>query len=145
VSLTLYFDRNVGSKLPDALCVLGRPAYCQTTKKCKIGITGPAANAPLFDPETADDMWLADIGAKGWIVFSHDKKFHKPGFESEMSAIKQFNIGCFYLWGANAKAFDKARSFFRAYDRIIQAAISTPKPFIYEVQKSGRLKRIEIP
>ncbi|TFZ02730.1 hypothetical protein EZ313_15905 [Ramlibacter henchirensis] len=113
--------------------------------KSKLGVTGSAHNEPLFHPEESDDAWLAEVGRRGWIVFSHDRKFHTVGFESELSAIKQHGVGCFYLWGGSAKKYEKAQCFFKAYDRILAAIESTPLPFIFDVQRSGRLKRVEIP
>jgi len=145
VALTFYFDRNIGTRFPDALERLRLRVVCHTTKKSKLGVTGPGCEDQLFKDEETDDVWLAEVGTRGWTVFSHDKKFHKTGYESEVSAIKQFNVGCFYLWGGNATPLDKARCFFRAYDRIVKAAEMTPRPFIYDVQKSGHLKRIPIP
>lgn len=100
---------------------------------------------PLFPPDEADDSWLAFVGKKGWTVFSHDEKFHKPGYESEISAIKQYQIGCFYLWGANAQNYEKARCFLKAYERIVDAIAGTPKPFIYRIEKSGKLVKVKIP
>ena len=144
MELTFYFDRNIGTRFPEALEKLRVKVVCHTTKKGKLGITGPEANEQLFKDEEADDVWLAEVGARGWIVLSHDKKFHKSGYESEVSALKQFGVGCFYLWGASAPPLEKARCFFRAYDKILKAIETTPKPFIYNVEKSGRLKRVNI-
>ena len=53
-------------------------------------------------------------------------------------------MGCFYLWGASAKKHEKAQCFVKAYDRIVQAADNTPRPFIFDVQKNGRLKEVKI-
>lgn len=145
MALKLYFDKNIGTKLPGVLEQLDLDVAWHMMKQAKLGITGPAHNDPLFTQEAADDEWLADVGKRGWIVFSHDRKFHKFGFESELSAIKQYDVGCFYLWGANAKKYEKAQCFFRAYDRIIEAIENTPRPFIFDVQKNGRLKKVKIP
>lgn len=145
MALKLYFDKNVGTTLPIALGQFGLNVAWHAMPQGKLGVVGPNAAKPLFDPEETDDVWLADVGSRGWVVFSHDRKFHKPGFEPELSAIKQYNVGCFYLWGGSAKRFEKAQCFFRAYDRIVKAAETTPKPFIFDVQRDGRLKRIPIP
>jgi len=61
-----------------------------------------------------------------------------------MFALKHFNVGCFYLWGAAAPTADKALMFLKAYEKIVEAIKNTPKPFIYEITKSGKLKRIDI-
>jgi PIN like domain len=47
-----------------------------------------------FKHDTTDDIWLAAVAQEGWIVFSHDRKFHT--LLPECSAIKQHNAGCFY-------------------------------------------------
>ena len=90
-----------------------------------------------------DDKWLEIIGAKGWLVFSHDRKFHDDS--AACLAIKQHNIGCFYLWGANVETWDKLRCFARNYDKIVAAAVSTPKPFIYYATGNYRLNRVKLP
>lgn len=100
---------------------------------------------PLFSEKTSDDEWLGYVGQRGWIAFSHDAKFHLPGYEIEMQAIKQFNVGCFYLWGASAIRRKKALCFLRAYDRIVEAVATTPKPFIYRINEKGLLSKVKIP
>ena len=99
----------------------------------------------LFTPKTEDDEWLGYVGQQGWIAFSHDAKFHLPGYEIEMQAIKQFNVGCFYLWGASALRWQKALCFLRAHARIIEAIANTPKPFIYRINEKGLLSKVKIP
>ena len=78
-------------------------------------------------------------------MFTQDRKFHRAGFENELSAIKQFNVGCFYIWGAEANKWQKMVSLCNGLDSMIIAAISTPKPFIYDLQKTGRLIQVPIP
>lgn len=96
-----------------------------------------------YPPEMPDDQWLTDVGEKGWIVFSHDRKFHKE--EAEAMAIRQHGMGCFYLWGAEASSWEKLRSFVRAYDRILSAVENTQRPFIYDVAKNGTMKQVQLP
>jgi hypothetical protein len=144
VALKLYFDKNVGTKLPEALELLKLSVAWHAMKQSKLGVTGPKHDAPLFQPKEQDDVWLADVGARDWIVFSHDRKFHKPGFEAELAAIKLHKVACFYLWGGSAKKFEKAQCFFKAYDRIMTTVANVPRPFIFDVQKNGRLKKVQI-
>jgi hypothetical protein len=144
VALKLYFDKNIGTKLPESLERLDLDVAWHAMKQSKLGVTGPLHNSPLFSPEAQDDHWLDDVGARGWIVFSHDRKFHKPGYESELAAIRLRNIGCFYLWGGSALKYRKAQCFFKAYDRIISTIASAPRPFIYDVLQNGRLRQVKI-
>jgi len=77
------------------------------------------------------------------IIFSHDRKFHSR--LPEISAIKQYNAGCFYLPGANSATWDKMGYFMRSYDRIAGRALVTPKPFIFNIAANGRVTQILIP
>ena len=93
-----------------------------------------------FAQAEPDDSWLPHVGTAGWIVVGQDYSYHlKP---NEAAALKQYSVGCFYIWGSEAKRWDTLRLFARAYDRIVLAAQSTAKPFLYHVQKNGRMKEI---
>jgi hypothetical protein len=96
-----------------------------------------------FDHDTQDDEWLNVVGPKNWIVFGHDQKWHDELANRE--AIKQHKVGCFYLWGAQSKTWDKLSCFMRASGTIQTLAVSTPKPFIFQVTYNARLVRIPIP
>ena len=129
-ALTLYFDRNFGKRFPQALRKLGLPVQFQHDKP------------PQFPQNTPDDTWLAAVGKKGWIVCSHDRKFHL--LPAELAALQQHGVGCFYLWGANASPWEKARSFARAYDRILEAVANTPRPFVFQVSAMGTLRKVSL-
>lgn len=95
-----------------------------------------------FPINLEDDVWLPQVGQRGWTLIGHDSQHHIV--EAEMSAIKQYNVGCFCLWGAEAKRWEKMQCFARAYERIVEAEKTTPRPFIYKVSKMGALKLIPI-
>ena len=89
-----------------------------------------------------DDKWLEIVGQKGWIVFSHDRRFHKES--ASVAAIKYHNIGCFYLAGANLDTWSKLVLFVKAHRRIIDLATATAKPYVFHVNLLNRLDTIEI-
>lgn len=95
-----------------------------------------------FAMDSKDDEWMPVVGQNGWILIGHDAKHHL--LPNELYAIKQYNLGCFYLWGGNATRWDKMRCFARAYGRIIDAIDLTPKPFIYRVTERGLLTGLPI-
>ncbi|MBV9518288.1 MAG: hypothetical protein JO068_09215 [Hyphomicrobiales bacterium] len=66
-SLTFYFDRCFGTRLPDAIR-RARPPF-------NVEFHHNPRNR--FPHETPDDQWLEMAGKSGWIVFSHDRKFHR--------------------------------------------------------------------
>jgi hypothetical protein len=137
-----FFDKNCGTRVPEALDRLRIRTFHIATPKRKAGLRARNAEEPLFEPDTPDDVWLPIVGQQQWVVVSHDQKFHKPGFESELNAIKQYGVGCFYLWGASVVPYEKARCFLKAYENILRVVQTTPRPFIFSIDKNSRLTRI---
>lgn len=82
-------------------------------------------------------------GAEGWTIFSHDRKWHAE--LPVISAIKQYNAACFYLWGADASTWDKLRAFILGFDRIVECVQQQAKPYIFSVDRQGQLTQIPIP
>ena len=128
-NLVLFFDRDVGTSLPRSLEILRLPTlveYHQTH----------------FPLNSQDDVWMADVGSRGWIVIGHDSQHHRRPIE--LSAIEQYGIGCFYLWGRHAQRWEKMRCFLNAYQRILEAIDTTPRPFVYRITQVGRLESVPI-
>ena len=55
---------------------------------------------------------------QAWAVIGQDKRYHRNA--TERLAIVRYNVGVFYLWGAQATAWDQMRCFMRAYDDILE-------------------------
>jgi hypothetical protein len=142
---TLYFDRNVGWRVPEALKLLGLNVIHHNTRRSLLGMKETASLKTLFAQNEKDDAWLEFVGTRGWLVFTQDRKFHRAGFENELSAIKQFNVGCFYIWGAEANKWQKVQALGRGLDAMLAAAASTPKPFIFDAARNGKLTQVPIP
>jgi hypothetical protein len=86
---------------------------------------------------------LTKVAAAGWIVFSHDRKFHT--LLPEAAAIKQYGAGCFYLPGASSPTWDKVQYFMRSHEGIKRRIANTPRPFIFELLYNGRFVKRPIP
>ena len=128
--MVLFFDRDVGTSLPRALDLLKLPTpieYHQT-------------HFPIDSP---DDEWMSEIGNRGWTLIGHDSRHHLE--RAELSAIKQYGMGCFYLWGSEAKRWEKALCFLRAYERILSVMAQAETPYIYRIGKTGRLSQVGFP
>ena len=126
----LFFDRDVGIALPQALDILKLP--------CRVEY-----HQNHFPGDAQDDHWMPLVGNMGWTLIGHDSRHHHRA--SELSAIRQYSMGCFYLWGTQSFRWQKMRCFLRAYERILEATGSTPKPFIYRISEDGRLTAVPIP
>lgn len=128
-SPVLFFDRDVGTALPRALAVLGLPTRVECLQN-------------HFPSDSQDDQWMPVVGARGWILIGHDRMHHRR--IPENSAIQQYEMGCFYLWGAQAPRWEKMRCFLNAYERILEAIATTQKPFIYRINRFSRLDSVVI-
>lgn len=93
-----------------------------------------------FPPNMNDDDWLAVVGSKGWVVLSQDRRFHIR--DAEIEAIRQHNVKCFYLPGADQKAWFLAKRFTRAFDRFVKICETVPAPFVYELLGNGQIRRV---
>ncbi len=76
------------------------------------------------------------------MLIGHDRMHHLRS--PERSAIREYQMGCFYLWGASAPRWQKMRCFLNAYERLLEAIDTTPKPFIYRVNRFSRLEPVTI-
>lgn len=129
---TLYFDRCFGKSLPD-LIRRAKPPF---------GVEYHHDPNNNFPQNMEDDEWLNAVGSQGWIVFSHDRRFHSDG--PSITAIRQHKIGCFYLSGASLPIWDKFRIFAKHYKRVEDIIRDTRKPFIYHV-KTDRVLNVKMP
>jgi hypothetical protein len=93
-----------------------------------------------FSPTMADDEWLHIVGNNGWVVCSHDAKWHAEG--AATLAIEQHKIGCFYLYGANSLGFFKLKSLAHNYDKMLAVCKTEKGPFIYRISPANRLKKL---
>ena len=125
----LFFDRDVGTALPRALEVLRLPTRVEYLQN-------------HFPTDTQDDEWMPVIGTRGWILIGHDRMHHRRS--PERSAIQEYGMGCFYLWGAQAHRWEKMRCFLNAYERILEAIDQNPRPFIYRINRASRLESVTI-
>ena len=127
--MTIFFDRDVGIGVPKALLELKVP-------------TPVVYHQQHFRIDSPDDEWMPYVGSMGWMLIGHDSRHHIQ--QAEISAIRQYRMACFYLWGSEARRWEKALCFLRAYERILAADETTARPYIYRISKSGRLSSVEI-
>lgn len=131
--MIIFFDRDLGVTVPKALQMVHFDREFAQIHW----------HQQHFAQNTPDDEWMPFVGINGWILIGHDSRHHQE--PAELAAIKQYSIGCFYLWGSEAKRREKLQCFARAWGRIVAAEASTPRPFIFRVTKIGLLRALPIP
>ncbi|WP_350153864.1 hypothetical protein [Marinovum algicola] len=129
--LTYYFDRTFGQTLPRTLDRLrGTPFQVRHPK------------GEGFHQKTPDDEWLAIAGERRWVVITQDYKFHRPGFEHEMAAIREHSVQCFYFPCADETVWETVCTFARFHKKIELEVRGAGGCFIRSLSKSGKIKVI---
>lgn len=125
--MTFFFDRCIGVFVPRRLQELGLPVE---------------VHQDHFPEDCRDDEWLAAVGSRGWLAISKDGKFHYR--KSELAALQQYQMGCFYMWKAHMMPLEKIGFFLEHHQKLVQKATSTDRPFIYRVHPDGKLQKLKI-
>ena len=97
----------------------------------------------VFDQGASDTDWLKDVGAWGWLVITRDKKIlTRPG---EKAAIIDHKVGAFYLTHTdNPTRWQILKAVVGALDEMIQIFESEERPFLYGLDRHGKLWRKDL-
>lgn len=85
---------------------------------------------PEDEQRIEDEVWLRDVGERGWIVLTKDERIRRLAVE--IAAIREGRAKVFYLANANQRGDEQAEMFVRHRHRIVQRA-AKPGPFVYAV------------
>ncbi len=85
-----------------------------------------------FAHDTPDDVWLAEVGRRGWTALTHDKRIrYKP---NERDAVIRHNVGLLVIVGA-APFAELARAFLATLPSIEHFLEKQKPPFIAKVYR----------
>jgi hypothetical protein len=89
-------------------------------------------HADHFAPDTADEVWLAEVGKRGWTALTHDRRIrYKP---NERDAVMRHRVGLLVIVGA-APFADLARAFLSTLPSIERFLENQEPPFIAKVYR----------
>lgn len=88
--------------------------------------------------ELDDERWLADAGARDWIVLMKDDAVRRR--PAERDALSEANVRAFCLTNAQLRAAEQSARFIDNIERILRQA-QKPGPYIYGVY-NGYIKRL---
>lgn len=126
-----FTDRNLGKKFPNFL----RRSGIEVEK-----------HSDHFADDAKDEIWLAEIGKRGWYAITYDRRIrYKP---NEKKAVKKFRVGLFVLVG-KLPISTLAENFVSTIPKIKKFIEKNPRPFIakiyqsYKANKSGSVEMWE--
>jgi hypothetical protein len=135
LSFVFFTDRDLGKQFPKIL---------------RAGGLVVERHADHFAPDTPDDIWLREVGHRGWIALTHDQRIrYKP---NERDAVIRHGVALLVIVGA-ASFPDLAHAFLTTLPRIEQFLRRHSVPFIGKVyrpspaelaRRSTALGRVEL-
>jgi hypothetical protein len=135
LSFVYFTDRDLGKRFAEIL---------------RAGGLAVKRHADHFAPDTADEAWLEEIGKRGWIALTHDRRIrYKP---NERDAVMRHGVALLVIVGA-APFPDLARAFVATLPRIEHFLARQKPPFIAKVyrpspaetaKRSGAPGRVEL-
>ena len=88
-----------------------------------------------FREDAPDDEWLEEVGKKGWLVLTKDKRVRYR--RAEFEAVVQANVRLFVLTAGNVTAMEMGEIFVKALRRMVRLAGNHDAPFVARVTKGG--------
>ena len=92
-----------------------------------------------FPDDTHDTEYLSRVGSEGWFLVTRDNRIrYRP---AERTALKEHQIGAFFMGGKNRNRCELIRQLVRNWRRMKELARKTPAPFAFHVPPSGTKSR----
>ena len=93
-----------------------------------------------FAPDTPDDVWLAEVGRRGWVALTHDRRIrYKP---NERDAVMQHRVGLLVIVGA-APFGELAHAFVSTLSSIEHFLDNHEPPFIAKVYRPSPIDKAQ--
>lgn len=88
-----------------------------------------------YPENTGDEVWLQDIGSKGWILVTRDEAIRRK--PAELDALRTHRVGAFFLGGKNRSRCDLIQQLIRNWPQMKSLASKTKRPFAFRVPPAG--------
>lgn len=117
MNLVYFTDRDLGKKFPEILRAAGLLVE---------------RHADHFEHDTPDEVWLREIGGKGWVAVTHDRRIrYKP---NEKNAVFENRVSLLVLVG-HAQYSELAAAFVATEPKIRDFVAAHKPPYIAKVYR----------
>ncbi len=122
--LVFFIDRSLGKyDVPDALRSAGH--------ECEI-------HDDHFAQDTEDEVWLAELAARRWVVLTKDERIRYRPLEAD--ALRRAGLRVFVVICGSVTGTATAEILLKAMPRIVNLARGKRAPFICYVYKDSSVK-----
>ena len=123
MSIVFFTDRNLGKQFPRILLEAG---------------ISVERHIDHFPDDAKDEVWLAEIGRRGWYAITHDQRIrYKP---NEKAAVLQAGVGLFVVVG-KVPFPDLARNFIATLPKIELFTKQYSRPFMAKIYRPAEQNR----
>ena len=91
-----------------------------------------------FAPDAADADWLRDVGRRGWLVVTADKRIRLNPLERR--ALGESGVALFVLASGNMTGPEQARALAAALPRMLRFARRYDPPFVARIHRDGSIR-----
>jgi hypothetical protein len=127
VSPVYFTDRDLGKKFPEILRAAGLSVE---------------RHADHFQHDTPDEVWLREIGKKGWVAVTHDGRIrYKP---NEKNAVVENSVSLLVIVG-HAPFPELARAFVATEPRVRNFVAAHKPPYIAKVYRPSAAAVAAVP
>ncbi len=125
--IVFFVDRSLGGMIvPDAIRAAGYLAE---------------AHDDHFGPATADEEWLPEVGKRGWVVITKDRRFKSR--TPELVAMIRANTHVFVLRDKKLNGDEQAQAIVKAIPDILNVIRSHSPPVMGTFSVSGLAVEVE--
>lgn len=96
-----------------------------------------------FSPNETDDVWLTEVGRRGWVVITRDERIRYRMVEKQ--AIARAKVRTFFLVPRGLSGPENGAVLVKALARMTRFCIGNQPPFIAKVFRNGTVKMWERP
>jgi hypothetical protein len=90
-----------------------------------------------FAPDAKDEIWLVEVGKRGWIVLTKDDRIRYRA--TERTALMSAKVKAFVLISSQLQGPEMAAAFVKALPRIKRLIAKHAPPFIGRVSRNGNV------
>lgn len=124
-----FFDRNFGIRVPRAVRLVGQNIRYHDEE--------------FEQPDTPDTQIIADAAQNGWVVVTRDKKIRRR--PAELEAIRMARAKCVvFAQRAALNSWGLLHRVVCSWEDIERVVDDSDGPFILNVYKNGRLRRVNL-
>lgn len=122
-----FIDRSVGRKLAEPL----RQAGLQIE-----------LHDDHFPQDALDQVWLTEVGNKGWYVITRDERIRYRHIEA--TAARAAGVGMFVVVSKNLTGPQTGEAILKALNRIRRFINNHDRPFIAKIYRDGRVEKLDV-